>query len=399
MADKSTSTAHDSRRVRRGGPFLSGGNYYAVAHGPNTTDRFTILKASNPVAASPWSEQDASNRPTFNGTYVEYAGCRVDGTNIHIVTAWLDTSDSKDDAYNFEYHVFSMSSDTWTTTNEAIDTNIGGKFGTTGFYIRPDLRIRSDGTVVAFLPTRIKDMGAFANYCAYYIRSSGGTWGSLVAVHSGLGFNQWPNAIALGTSDRCHFLYQGNPNRRLRTQTLNSSDSLSSTSRIPDSTDISDCGTTFRPCAIGQDDEVILSGVVWFSYEHADGDPQSCFFTSADDPSSFTLNEISTDFTDAQNMGLCTDGTDVYLLMRNSTDSEVSYFIYTTSWGSQLQFDTDGDLRPKGVTILNRASENRLAMVGYDASLDFTYADLGLGAPPAPTGPPIGGLALVGVGR
>jgi len=111
-----------------------------------TSDRHQ-LHVSKATTATPanadWDSQDSANSPNFqlgDAHAIESYWAFEDGTNIHIATQ-LQVG-------HVHYHVFSKSSDTWTTVEELVEF-----IGETNFDLTPvepavSLALRSDGDVI-----------------------------------------------------------------------------------------------------------------------------------------------------------------------------------------------------------------------------------------------------------
>lgn len=94
-----------------GGPFRSGGSVYHV-HGASGST-IDVYKNTNPGTDS-WAVQDGSNNPATN-THTRMWAVQ-NGTDIYIY------SQQNGGSYPVYVHVFSMSSDTWTSTEGSVTT-------------------------------------------------------------------------------------------------------------------------------------------------------------------------------------------------------------------------------------------------------------------------------------
>lgn len=198
-----------------GGPFISsGGNVYVVLKDDVTTSKFRAFKATDPTSS--FSNVGTDPQVT-SGLNIQILAAAQDGDNIHVVTCDASVATS----VNFRYHVFSMSSDSWTTTNEAIILAINSLVVS-----NVDIKVRSNGDVVV-LYQGAKDAVMGSDYERVdYARRVSGVWTTGVAVDNA-GQTQWRVGSSVkGGSDRTHFFFLDNGLNDAYQRTLTSANAL-----------------------------------------------------------------------------------------------------------------------------------------------------------------------------
>lgn len=198
---------------------------YMPAIPTGATDTVGMWKSAND--GTTWTEQDTGNRPTSltSSSVVDALAWVADGPYIHVIYGG-DTATGKNAAGQFRYATFDTTTDTWTATDEQIDTPDWGATESTTIY-GCDIAVRSDGdVVVVYRGTDRTNMGAAYTQVGYNVRT-GGTWGGWqnMVQPSGEDLNNEQPRCVLGASDDTHITY-----RRAGTNTygvtLSSADSL-----------------------------------------------------------------------------------------------------------------------------------------------------------------------------
>ena len=218
MALPTTITGLSTSPNKYSQPFISsGGNVYVVGRDTSTTSLIRAFKATDPTSSF-------SNVGTdFNLTSshsLETLVAIQSGDNIHVAT-----TDSSAGSLTILYHVFSMSSDSWTTTNESIlgSTSVVNSSALSMLGIS----IRSDGDViVTHNGSTDKIMGTDYDRAKYSRRESG-SWTSDVDLGDvSASVNYYASGVVIGGSDRMHFFFVDDTNNDMYQRTLNSSNSL-----------------------------------------------------------------------------------------------------------------------------------------------------------------------------
>jgi hypothetical protein len=180
------------------GPFLSsGGNVYVITISNTGGDDLRAYKATDPTSSFTAVGTDVS---VTSGDAIQGVSIVQSGDNLHVVS--VDGSAANKD---LRYHVFSMSSDSWTTSNELIKDNATP---VTGFVPYPvSISIRSDGDVIVlYNGSSVANMGNDRERVVY-ARREAGVWTIDVAVDNGGATNWIAGAVVIGSSDRMHFFF------------------------------------------------------------------------------------------------------------------------------------------------------------------------------------------------
>lgn len=200
-----------------GGPFISSaGNVYVITVDQATPSKFRAFKATDP--SSSFSNVGTDPQVTSTDTVRGLAACQ-DGDNIHVVT-----QDGPSTAMVLRYHIFDMSSDSWTTTNEFITS-----FTAASTTVREmvDVSIRSDGDVIVLYNGQFVLSGSNRER-VYYARREGGTWTVDIAVDNGGAVSWILGGIVRGSSDRMHFFFMNDTSNDAYQRCLTSANSLQS---------------------------------------------------------------------------------------------------------------------------------------------------------------------------
>jgi hypothetical protein len=213
-----------SKAAGKSGPFVSSsGAVYGVFQNDTNVGDLDIIKLASPedgftLAAS--LTQSGGNPQIF-----AYAATQL-GDNIHIATSIRATGPSEP----ILYHVFSMSSDTFTTSNE--DT--GGEGVTpTDANKNIDIAVRSGGPVIGYQGPTVSVMGQKQR--ATFARKDGPTWTADIAIDDGGEVDFFFCACVLGAGDKVHFVYHDDTNGDALHKSLTSGNVLSAVETYSDS--------------------------------------------------------------------------------------------------------------------------------------------------------------------
>lgn len=201
------------------GPFRhTNGDLYIVAEDLNTADDISVFRSTN--GGSTWTRQDTANQPNITNGFESLAAV-LDGTTLHIITISTQYTSGMTDPIDVEYHTFSVSSNTWGTTNESVESPDMGT--TTARYYAVDVAVRSDGDVIALHPTAHTEMGS--DYWALgYSRRESGSWTNNGGIQTTTA-DQY-GYMVMAPNDECHMVYRRDNTLR-RGRTLDSANNLS----------------------------------------------------------------------------------------------------------------------------------------------------------------------------
>lgn len=189
------------------GPFEdTNGNLYVVVR---ETSGFNTAVWKSTDSGATWAESDNAGQPAVPTLVGSFNQAFQDGDTLHIVHS--ERYDSMGAFTNYDYRTFRMSDhaspDTW-NLNENVATITGNA------YIH-GIAVRSDGSVlISGVGEPASVMGTTYTRVSYWIRSTGGTWGSETAIDDGGSSNYFSgnsetaaNKIVTDTSGVEYFLY------------------------------------------------------------------------------------------------------------------------------------------------------------------------------------------------
>lgn len=372
-----------------GGPYVSStGNVYIITRSNSTAD-ITVFKASDPTSSF---SSVASLTVTSGNTVRAVAGYQV-GDDIHIVTR--DASAATDN--QIRYHVFSLASDTFTTSNTLVKDTY-----TTASAVdesNVDIVVRSDGDIIIMYegPQVLADI---QRKRVYYARHLGAAWSADIALDNGGNAHWVPGGMVLGSADRTHFFFKDETNNDAYQRCLTSANALET---FP---------STFDATVGGTSDDMMQRGVAYsasaggtlvvFPYFNSfTPDVNSVAFTSVDAPTPVvttdiaSATELATSFRHAFPLAV-DDNTVYFTFYRSASGICVNTNIDNAGWGSATAIQA-GSASFVFTNIYTRGDARVLA-VAYqeDASTKYTEYTLSVAAS---TVQPLMFLALMGVGR
>lgn len=369
-------------------PFISSaGNVYVFGKG-TTTNLLRAFKATDPTS----SFSNVGTDVTVTSTNAIQAVDAVQsGDNIHVITTDAAAATTVD----LRYHVFSMASDSWTTSNETIVNDYA--VVTLATAIHAAVAIRSDGDVIVLYNGPLVNICAADRETVYYARRESGSWTVNVEV-SNAGSTAWfAGGVVIGSSDRMHFFFIDDTANDAYQRTLTSANVLQA---FPSSYDASINTTQISALAVGT--SYNDGGTVRVRYPQQDNTGVillSAKLDSADTPTVSTDADI-TGATDvesgAHRASFAANGTTLWNTFVGSADSD----IYTQSnandggWSAPASFAVENS---NGVrtNVYTRGTRIILAMV-YNSSSNTLYNEKDLGAAPA-TGSDIDSDAVASV--
>lgn len=211
------------------GPFKAPNQQIYLVLLETTGGTAEVYMATDPTAS--FAAQDTSNNPTQDPiTMWAY----LSGSEIHLVTITNNFPEIK-------YHVFDTASDTWTTTNEAVDD----VKNYTDANLAASVAVRSDGDVILlYTADPDADMGNdFAR--VDYARREASSWtiGVDVGGTSPANINRVGGILVRGSVDNMHFFWTFAGTNELQARSLDSANSLGATRVLDQSTNV---GTTHK---------------------------------------------------------------------------------------------------------------------------------------------------------
>lgn len=195
-------------------PYISSaGNVYVMLGDAADTSMLEVFKASDP--SSSFAATDTLT--ITSGNIVFYNAFQV-GDLLHTVT--VDDSNSA-----IEYHIFDMSTDSWTLENDTI-TSVTSP--ATFSLDSAGIVVRSTGDVVVIYGGEGEEISEGFYGRVFYAIKSSGSWTTNVAVDNGGEINWITNTAALGADDRVHFFFSDFDSSLIYQRTLSSSNTLES---------------------------------------------------------------------------------------------------------------------------------------------------------------------------
>lgn len=368
------------------GPFAYNGNYYFFGKGTSSQYVVRVYKNSNPGTSSWTYIASDSVSPTFA---LQSMCARQIGSDVHIISSNTEASTS----VNYFYQIFSMSSDTFTTTYEtlfSITSNLpaSGAFGAT-------VERRSDGTTVAFIQDETAAWhGGDYSRVSYLKRSSGGTWDtSTTAVDSGTGgVNYTMPRSVLGTSDKIHFSYYDGTN--IQHKSLSSADSLSSAEALND-TAVTHGQSSLAHINDGSNELVLAT---WL--KSSDNKLYSSLITNDGTPAAETLWSDDTTYENLYRWQLFGDDANnkFYGMYSRGTDADIYFDVYDSGWaGTDVEaWDAVTMTQLFGMNVYqNDAGDTVLAYLVYANNYYYNEYVLVAGATPTSNPPRLRPLRII----
>lgn len=379
-----------------GGPWVSsGGNVYILTKtGASTLHMF---KATDP--ASSFANAGTDFVVTSGNTIRQLDGFQV-ADLIHVVTRDAGSLSTN----VLRYHVFDMSTDTWTTMNQLVRD----------VYTIPQLidesivriRVRSDGTKIILYegPQVLADVNRAR---CYYARYMGAAWSADIAIGGGGNAHWYPGEAILANADRIHFMLNDFTNLDAYQQCLTSANALETLPAAFDSVIANDSaamiyrGVAYSASAGG----TVVRNAYFDSFGPSTLNDYR--FSSSDAPAASMT--ITANITSPENSGagsgrhhgsMAKDGSTVYFVFENSSDD-----LYITSsqdagsWSTPLLLQTAQINGRVYANCYNRGS--RVVGICYfdsagSATMYTEYTVSAVAAAPSALGP---SLTLLGVGR
>lgn len=181
----------------RARPYISsGGNVYFFAKDGGTTTQLNAFKATDPTD----SFSQAATLAITNSGVLLGIGTFQDGDNIHIAT--------QDDNDVILYHLFSMSSDTFTTSNESVTSAVGTDLDADKAI---SISLETGGDVILFYQGASENSGGQKERVdlAHRVVS---TWTVDQAVDAGGSVHYYLGGIVRGEANKFHLTFKDDTN-------------------------------------------------------------------------------------------------------------------------------------------------------------------------------------------
>jgi hypothetical protein len=159
------------------GPFKSSaGNIYFIGKDSATTNTLRAFKATDPTTSFSNVGTDFTVTNVTVGAQINAISAWQDGDTLHVATSQHDTTTTTNNKYT--YHTFSMSSDSWTLTNEAIIASAVAVTATSGANRGVSIckRSQSGEIIVVYQGAVVLSMSTNYSRLLYTRRTGVGTW-------------------------------------------------------------------------------------------------------------------------------------------------------------------------------------------------------------------------------
>lgn len=347
-------------------PFLSsGGNVYVLGIHDTDVDLVRAFKATDPTSSFSNVGTDFSLTSTNPATKIHAV---QSGDNLHVVT--VDAAAAS--AVDIRYHVFSMSSDSWTTTNETVK-NDASYTGLTGYSLTASISIRSDGDIIVlYNGSTAASMGTDYNRVKY-ARKEGSTWTIDVAVDNAGATNWSAMEVLRGSSDRMHFLFQDANAPAAYQRSLTSTNTLQT---FPSSYSTSINGSPTTMVQIGTSYDSSGTQKVRYPLIMSTANTiESVKFDSADTPTVTTDADITgatgANVSNLFRASFAADGTTLWHLFINSADNDIN----TQSNAADAGWDTPAEFHDDASAIFS--AKCNVYTRGSNITLGITYGVTG----------------------
>lgn len=357
MAFPTTITTGGDVNVGGGIPYLSSsGNVYVIVRDDTTLSKFRAFKATDP--ASSFSNVGTDPQVTSTNTVQALATTQV-GDVIHVAT--LDYVSVA--TIDIRYHTFSMSSDSWTLTNETVKDNYA--VVDTGLS-HVHISTRSNGDVIIFYNgPKVANMGSDRDR-VYYARRVSGSWTVDTIVDNGGATHWYTGGIVPGSSDRHHLFFWDQGVSDAYQRCLRSANTLET---FPTAFDTTLTSNTDAMIELGVSYDASGTQKVRFPYQRVvSTDLSSAKMDSADTPTVTEDNDITGATNVAANLvnlaSFSADGTTLW-----NTFIENGFAIYTQSnandggWSTPALFYSSTTVGRIYTNIYTRAGDIVLGIV------------------------------------
>lgn len=342
----------DTATQGRSRPYISSsGNVYVVFKDSAVNTDLDIYKATDPTSSF---SQIASITLTAAGIVFGIATYQ-DGDNLHIAT--------QDDNENILYHVFSMSSDTFTTSNEAVTSAVGTNINVDKAI---SVSLETGGDIIIFY------QGASENVSGQKERvnrawKTGGSWTVNQPVDAGGAVDYFLGGIVRGEVNKFHLVFKDDTNRRAKHRSVQNVDgTLSAVENLVDANSEIEDFTIIQPVYYD------ASGIERITTGYMDS-PEPNFFTVVieDDgtPETFKVMAAAIAVGEFSTVSFAVDVKTVWSVFR-----KFAGHLYSTSNVDDSSWTND-ELE---VTIQPNSITSNIYQRGSDIVLAYIYDDGGV---------------------
>jgi hypothetical protein len=282
-----TAQADDMHFTLESAITLSDPNYYFLGVDSTNNYALDVYKATDPTSS--WS-QVTTVSTTSNLAISDIAAYQV-GDNLHIALAITNSTNT-----DYRYYVYSLATESFTTSNEAIQTAIA-----TNSFRDCSIVVRSSGDVIVIYSGAAESIMGTAYSRVRYARRVSGVWTTAVFVDAQGSVSWVQPECCLGASDRSHLFWSENAASTVYHRTLTSGNVLQTQGSVASIARWPRQAVSYQD---GSDVRVALSG-----YAGASG-AGIVYFISADTPTlnSSTVNAASSSVSQDISVRIFVDG-------------------------------------------------------------------------------------------
>jgi hypothetical protein len=298
--------------VAPAGPFRSSaGNFYFFGRDGTTATTLQAFKATDPTTS--WAS--VATKTGFTTAILNLASYRVaDVIHLLVQDGTASTSQAT------KYVSFNMANDTFLTTTETVSaaSAVAGATVVPGY--GASLVVRSNGEVVCFYNGISTKVSSTLYSRVYYRRRTGvNTYGTETQVDAAAAANNATPFAVLGSSDRVHFAWTIATTSNTGYRTLSAANALNT------------AGSSATIALIGDATSYDRGGTTKVVFTSNTTNQGTLRFDSSDNPTPTLVSQAITAASAPHRVG--SDGTDVTVVYRNSTDTDL-YSIKSTDDGA-----------------------------------------------------------------
>jgi len=333
----------------RNRPWISSaGNVYFFARDDTDVSLLTVQKATNPTDSfSEVSTLDFTDEVTGLATI-------QDGDDIHVVVTT--------DADEIRYSIYSMSSDSFTTSNEDTTGTLNNDIADV-----VDIAIEEDGSTVVVIYDGAEENAMGAKDRVDYAKRVGGSWTVDQAVDDGGKVNFVAPSLCRGEADKFHLVYNDrtNTNAIHKSLTLGGPDTLSSAENVNDNAILS--ASTAISAPVYYD----VGGVERITIEWKRSSDPKAYSSEIDDDGVPGAEEVLSDTTliNSYVISLAVDQKTVWgIFMGVDSDAFSDSNVDSAGWGTDTEEIDAITLTDITSNTYQRGSDIVLAYVYHDGS-------------------------------
>lgn len=393
MAFPTTVTTDGIANLGAAGPYLSsGGNVYTIVMDDQQFD-LRALKGSDPATA--FSSVGVDVVIGAGSDLIRAMDAYQVSDKIHVLTKNCEAFNNG--PVDIRYHIFNMATDSWSTTNEMVKTNMSAEAGLFIWEAPVGITVRADGVVIACY-NGLYETIATVNYDrVYYARRIGGTWSADIALGTaGVAASWSPGRAISGSNNRVHFIMQDATNQDLYQRTITSGYSMEALPAPFETTIDEGAAHDQRGVYCTALDAISMPFYTgWQTFDRA-------VFASADVPTvsvdqDITSATLALTVPIAHEISHAVDGTDVWsAFIDTSNDIYVHKNTSGTGWTSPTSIVT-GSASAVYTSVYVRGAAKVLGILYMDVNPTYTEYTLSVSNAASLSLP--NGFLLMGVGR